>query len=208
MRTLTLQMMTTLNGRLDDPGAWVSPITEDLYSEIDRVYAAFDTILVGHATYAEMFGYWPAAEEEGTETNRRMARRMNATKKWVLSRSSPSGPLAWSNAERVQLRSDEELTRFVTRLKEQPGGGIHLAGGAKLARTFVRLGLVDEYRFFVHPVVSDGASWFGELAHRHALNLVETRRFEGGVVGLHYRPDAAASGAPPRQVARFTELLR
>ena len=39
MRTLTLQMMTTLNGRLDDPGAWVSPITEDLYSEIDRVWA-------------------------------------------------------------------------------------------------------------------------------------------------------------------------
>ena len=63
-----------------------------------------------------------------------------------------------------------------------------------------------EYRFFVHPVVSDGASWFGELADLRSMELVETRRFEGGVVGLHYRPQAVS--APPRQVTRFTELLR
>ena len=40
-------MMTTLNGRLDDPGAWVTGIPDDLYAEIDRVYESFDTILVG-----------------------------------------------------------------------------------------------------------------------------------------------------------------
>jgi hypothetical protein len=38
-------MMTTLNGRLDDPDAWVTDISDDLYREIDRVYGTFDTIL-------------------------------------------------------------------------------------------------------------------------------------------------------------------
>ena len=58
-------MMTTLNGRLDDPGAWVTGIPDDLYAELDRLYESFDTILVGRTTCAEMAEYWPGAETDG-----------------------------------------------------------------------------------------------------------------------------------------------
>jgi len=72
MRKLVLAMMTTLNGRLDDPLSWFVGIDDDLYGEIDRAYDAFDTVLVGRATYEEMFAYWPAAETEevGSEINK------------------------------------------------------------------------------------------------------------------------------------------
>jgi dihydrofolate reductase len=58
MRKVVMRMMTTLNGRLDDPDAWVTGVPDDLYAELDRLYETFDTILVGRTTYEEMFAYW------------------------------------------------------------------------------------------------------------------------------------------------------
>ncbi|WP_455854232.1 hypothetical protein [Ensifer canadensis] len=76
MRKIVLQMMTTLNGRLDDPLAWLSSVGDDQYRAIHRLYATYDTVLVGRVTYEEMASYWPGAlsEDVGTETNRKMAR--------------------------------------------------------------------------------------------------------------------------------------
>ena len=54
MRHLVMQMMTTLNGRLDHPEEWVPEIPGDLYAEIDRIYDSFDTVLVGRTTALEM----------------------------------------------------------------------------------------------------------------------------------------------------------
>jgi hypothetical protein len=64
MRKVVLAMMTTLNGRLDDPGAWWPGASDELYKEIDCLYDTFDTILVGQKTYKEMYEYWPGAETE------------------------------------------------------------------------------------------------------------------------------------------------
>jgi hypothetical protein len=57
MRKIVFQMMTTLDGRLDDPMAWVSSVGEDQYRAIDRIYARYDTVLVGRTTYEEMAAY-------------------------------------------------------------------------------------------------------------------------------------------------------
>lgn len=86
MRDLVLQMMTTVNGRIDDPDAWATSVPADLHAELDRLYATFDTILVGRTTYEEMLEYWPGAETnpEGSDTSRSMARKMNAYKKYVF----------------------------------------------------------------------------------------------------------------------------
>jgi len=59
-----MQMMTTLNGRLDHPEEWVPEIPGDLYAEIDRIYDSFDTVLVGRTTALEMAEYWPGAETD------------------------------------------------------------------------------------------------------------------------------------------------
>jgi dihydrofolate reductase len=190
MRKIVLQMMTTLNGRLDDPDAWVSGISDDLYAEINRVYATFDTILVGQTTYAEMLAYWPTAgtEEGASETTKSMAHKMKTAKKFVFSRGSEQKDLGWNNVELVRVPTDEDIIKFVSDLKEQPGGDIHLSGGASLAQTMIRLCLVDEYHFFVYPVVSEGASWFDLLGNKRELHLLSATPYENGVVGLYYLP--------------------
>jgi dihydrofolate reductase len=206
MRKVVFQMMSTLNGRIDDPDAWVTGVGEDLYTEIDRLYDTFDTILVGRVTYDEMYAYWPgAADEDGaTETNKRMARRMNDYRKLVLSRTGEAGPLAWNNAEQVVIPDDDEMVAFIDGLKRQPGGDIHLSGGARLAQSIVRLGLVDDYHVFVYPVISAGESWFGQVPGQRGIELVNATTFENGVIGLHLRP---GDGSPISRPDSFTELL-
>jgi dihydrofolate reductase len=186
MRQLVLQMMTTLNGRLDDPGAWVAGIPDDLYAEIDRVYERFDTVLVGRTTALEMAEYWPGAETDadGSAISRSMARKMNTYKKYVV--TSSSEPLEWTNTELVPVDGDEALAAFVEQLKAQPGGDIHLSGGAQLACRLVRLGVVDRYHLFVYPVVSAGATWFDEIGDERALELESATAYSNGVVGLYY----------------------
>ena len=192
MRKVVMGMMTTLNGRLDDPAAWVTGIPDDLYAELDRLYGTFDTILVGRTTYDEMFEYWPGAETDagGSASSRSMARKMNSYKKYVFTGASETTALEWNNAEEVPAHGDEDVVAFVTDLKAQPGGDIHLSGGARLAKTLVRLGLVDHYHLVVHPVVSAGESWFDEIEEKRELNLQSAAAYSNGVVGLYYRPRA------------------
>jgi hypothetical protein len=59
-----LAMMTTMNGRIDDPDAWMTGLGNDVYRDIASRYEGFDTVLVGRTTYAEMYAYGPGAETE------------------------------------------------------------------------------------------------------------------------------------------------
>jgi dihydrofolate reductase len=54
--------------------------------------------------------------------------------------------LGWNNSELVLVKDDRDYTEAVGELKKQPGNDMYLVGGATIAQTFVRLGLVDEYR--------------------------------------------------------------
>jgi len=194
LRRVVMAMMTTLNGRLDDPGAWLTRVSEDHYREINRGYATFDTILVGRVTAAEMVEYWPTAgdDEGASESQKAMAEKMHSYRKLVFT-TDPQLALDWHNAEPVVVSADDEIRSFVEDLKAEPGGDIHLSGGARLAQTLVRLGLVDEYRFFVFPVYSPGASWFDGLETQETLKLNSSTAFENGAVAMYCEP---ASGAP------------
>lgn len=189
MRKVVFQMMTTLNGRLDDPDAWVSSVSDDLYREINRVYETIDTILVGKRTYEDMFSYWPGAEtgEGGSEINKSMAHKMNSYKKIVFSTGNRKKKLTWNNAEQVLMHNDEDISRFIHDLKAQSGGDILLAGGARLAQSLIRLGLVDEYHFFIYPRVSAGATWFEQLQDKHGMDFLSATAYQNGVVGLYYK---------------------
>ena len=86
----------------------------------------------------------------------------------------------------------------VARLKEQPGGDLAL-GGADLAASFRRLGLIDEYRIYVHPVlVGRGKPLFRETDAMTPLRLLESRTFGNGVVLLRYSPEPDAGHAEGR----------
>ena len=80
-----------------------------------------------------------------------------------------------------------DLGEEVSRLKEEPGKDIAV-GGAGLAGACMKLGLIDEWRLFVSPVLlGSGTSYFPSLDHRITLRLLETRTFGSRVVYLRYR---------------------
>jgi dihydrofolate reductase len=206
MRKIVLAMMTTLNGRLDDPMAWVHGVGDDQYTAIYQVYSTFDAILVGRITYEEFAAYWPGAltDKDGTEINRGMAKRMRDCKKLVFSRSGKHELTPWQNAEKVVVSSDADLGTYLQKLKVTDGGSIHLAGGASLAQDVIGLGLVDEFYFYVYPVVSSGKAWFSRLAGNLELDLIDAESYRNGVSRLHYSPKKTGRRAKP---ATFTNLL-
>lgn len=206
MRKIVLQMMTTLNGRLDDPMAWVHGVSDDQYRDIDHLYAGYDTVLVGRTTYEEMAGYWPGALSEtvGTETNRSMARRMHAYRKIVFTRSGGHKLSDWNNTEQVVVESDAALAKYLTELKAQPGADVHVSGGATLAQAVIALDLVDEFHFFVYPIVSPGVPWFAKLRDKRELKLLTSSSYESGVVRLSYAPRDPQNS---RHRTSFSDLL-
>lgn len=80
----------------------------------------------------------------------------------------------------------DNVAEEITKLKEQPGQDMYLAG-ANLALTVIPLGLIDEYRLYVNPVVLGGGKpMFPTLDNLLRLRIVETRTFGCGVVLLRY----------------------
>jgi dihydrofolate reductase len=131
----------------------------------------------------EVMSYWETAAEENPsapEHELEFARIWKETPKVVFS----------TTLDRVEGNSrlaQDDVVEEVRRLKEQPGKDIAV-GGAGLASTFMRLGLIDEYRPFVHPVVLGGGTpYLPPLDERISLRLVETRTFGMGVAYLRYQ---------------------
>jgi dihydrofolate reductase len=91
----------------------------------------------------------------------------------------------------------EVVVEDILALKAEPGGDLALSG-ADLAASFLRHGLVDEYRLYVHPVlIGRGKPLFPSSDTITALKLVDTRTFGNGVVMLHYgRAEASPPAAP------------
>jgi len=208
MRKITLAMMTTLNCRLDDPDAWMDGLDDEQYSDILEAFERFDTVVVGRVTFEEMAAYWPGAETDrsGSATNRSMAHRMNTYRKYVLSSNRDLDTSIWTNAELVPIRGDEDVIAFARDVRARPGKNIHLAGGARLAQTFARLGLVDEYRLAVYPIVSPGACLFDAVPDNRRMALLESRSYDNGVMRHDY---AVADDSRPMQRPRsFTETAR
>jgi dihydrofolate reductase len=81
----------------------------------------------------------------------------------------------------------DNIVEEITKLKQQPGKNMDL-GGPTLASSFMQLGLIDEYRLFLQPIIlGSGTPFFPALDNPINLRLVETRTFGSGVIYLHYR---------------------
>lgn len=207
MRKITLAMMTTLNGRLDAPDAWMDGLDDEQYSDILEAFELFDTVVVGRVTFEEMAAFWPGAEtdQKGSATHRSMAHRMNTYRKYVLSSNRDVDTSIWTNAELVPIRGDEDVIAFARDLKSRPGANIHVAGGARVAQTFARLGLIDEYRLAVYPIVSPGVRLFDAVPDNRRMVLLGSRSYDNGVMRHDYA--VADDRRPDERPRSFTEMI-
>jgi dihydrofolate reductase len=183
MRKLIYSMGVSLDGFIAGPDGeidWSAP-DEELHRFHNQQARAVGVHLCGRRLYETMV-FWETADQNpsAAEVELEFARIWKATPKVVFSKTLEK---VEGNARLVRADAADE----VARLKEQPGEDLAV-GGAGLASTFVRLGLVDEYRLFVSPVVVGGGTpYFPALDERIDLELVETRTFGARVVYLRYR---------------------
>ncbi len=183
MRRLIYSMTVSLDGFIAAPdGAidWSVPDEELFRFHTQRVRET-GVQLCGRRLYETML-YWETAQEnELPEDRLEFAQTWKALPKVVFSTTLES-------VAGISTRlAKEGLGEEVARLKEQPGEDIAV-GGAGLARACMELGLIDEWRLFVSPVLLGGGTpYFPPGDEPINLELVETRTFGARVVYLRYR---------------------
>jgi dihydrofolate reductase len=144
---------------------------------------ASDALLLGRETYEVFATTWPArtaADDGPGEAG--FIDRINRLPKFVAS-TTLKEPLTW-NATLIK----GDVAKEVARLKQQPGRDILMFGCGELARTLMQHGLIDEYRFWVYPVVvGDGTRLF-DGGSKATLKLVDTKTFSAGFAILTCLP--------------------
>jgi dihydrofolate reductase len=176
-------MMVSLDGFIETPNRsldWVI-IDEELHTFVNDQQREFDTYLYGRGLY-EVMTYWETADQNPSSPAYELefARIWKRMPKIVFSKSLEQ---VQGNTRLVRDNIVEEITK----LKQQPGKNMDL-GGPTLASSFMQLGLIDEYRLFLQPIIlGSGTPFFPALDNPINLRLVETRTFGSGVIYLHYR---------------------
>jgi dihydrofolate reductase len=144
---------------------------------------ATDTFILGRRTCQIWEKYWPAAaiNPQSTESDKRFSRYADETQKIVISNTLDK--VEWKNTKLIRNNIVEEIQK----LKQQLGKNLVVAGGATVAQTFAKLGLIDEYLIVVHPVIlGKGKLLLKDLNDRQNLKQISTRRFSSGAVELSY----------------------
>ncbi|HWH11757.1 MAG TPA: dihydrofolate reductase family protein [Solirubrobacteraceae bacterium] len=182
MRNLIFSMGVSVDGFVagsDGEIDWSAP-DEELHRFHNRMTREIGVHLCGRRLYETMV-YWETADTRPGQSDFELefARIWQELPKLVFS----------TTLDRVEGNArlaTAGLADEVARLKAEPGADIEV-GGPSLAAQCIQLGLVDEFRLFVSPVVLGGGTpYFPPLAQPIDLELVETRTFAGRVVYLRY----------------------
>jgi len=175
MAKLVFGMNQSLDGYVDHDKFGPSPTLFRHFIEQAKEQAGS---VYGRHVY-ELMHYWDDDHAEWGPDERAFAVAWRKQPKWVFSRSLKSvGP----NATLI----DGELESAVRKLKAERDGEIEVAGPT-LAKSLTELGLIDEYRIYLHPVVlGRGTPYFA--GPRSALRLVSSDRVDENVLRLTYVP--------------------
>ncbi len=188
MRKVIVSMNITLNGFMasaDGALDWHFPFWDgEMAACISQQLDTVDTILLGRRSYQAMADYWPyaAGDPLANPADACIARRMNSYHKIVFSNTLEAA--AWQNT-RI-MRGD--ISNKILALKQQPGADMIIFGSGSIVQSFMRLGLVDEYMLWVHPVIlQEGMPLFKDIQYNTNLQLLQSRAFSTGVVILYYK---------------------
>lgn len=181
MAKLMYMINTSLDGYIEDEtGAfdWVNP--DQVHEFITELLRPIGTYLYGRRIY-ETMSYWAASEiDEHPPERRDFARVWQKAEKIVFSRTLAS---ATTCKTRVERAFEVEPVR---KLKRESEHDIAIAG-AELAGLALEADLLDECHLFVNPVLVGGGKPAFRAASRRNLELLDTRRFDTGVIHVHYR---------------------
>jgi dihydrofolate reductase len=177
-RKIILDLAVTIDGFIEGENGEVDWCIMDSDMGFTNFLNQIDTILYGRKSYDLWGQYIPKAIDSATE--KEIWKLIHSKEKYVFSRNQ-------IETDNQATLINENIFEEVNKLKNKVGKDIWLYGGASLITTFINLGLVDEFRLSVHPVIlGEGKPLFIDIKQRLNLKMVNTRTFSSGVVQLTY----------------------
>ncbi|MFZ0959174.1 MAG: dihydrofolate reductase family protein [Candidatus Sulfotelmatobacter sp.] len=181
MRNVIFAINLTLDGCCDHTKFNPDEETHDYFTQLMR---DVDLLVFGRKTYQLMVPYWPdiAKSQSETKSDIEFAQAFVSKKKVVFSRSLASAEDGNTRIVRTNLRDE------ILKLKQEQGKNI-LAGGVDVPSQLIELGLVDEFRFVVGPILAGKGRRLLEgvsLPEKLQLKLAESKVFKSGWVALRY----------------------
>lgn len=184
MRKLIFALSQSLDGYIESAAGsldW-SIVDEEIHRHFNELEDGIDIQLYGRRLYETMAAHWPTADKnpDAPDYEVEYARIWQSKERIVFSNTL-------TRVDESSRLFSGDITTEIMKLKEQPGKDM-VVGGPTLAATFMRLGLIDEYRVYIHPVILGGGKpMFGPLDNPINLRLVETHTFNSGIVLLKYQ---------------------
>jgi dihydrofolate reductase len=181
MRNLIFAINITLDGCCDHTKGIAD---EEILEHYTLLLRDADLLVYGRKTYQLMVPYWPdaAKNQSMTKASHEFAETFVSKNKIVFSQSLESAEDKNTKIVRTKLQDE------IVRLKHEQGKNI-LAGGVSIPSQLIELGLVDEYRFVVQPIIAGEGRRLLEgisLQEKFQLKLVESKIFKSGCVALRY----------------------
>lgn len=177
MRRIVSGLFIALDGVAEAPNVWEEHFDEDMGEAMNAQLDAQDAVLMGRVTYQEWVEYWPNSTDEP------FASYINNIPKYVVSTTLQS--VDWNNSTLV----NGDLTEELTRLKQQPGKNIGVAGSPGLVHSLIQQDLLDELVLMVHPVVAGkGKKLFQDGDVLKRMKLISSRASRTGTMILTYQP--------------------
>jgi len=184
MRSVTYSMGISLDGYIVGPAGEITSEApdEEVWRLVMDEIRGVGVHLMGRRLYETML-YWETADQDRSldDSEIEWTALWKPLPKVVFSRTL-------SAVEGNARLASSGLAEEIERLRAEPGEGDIAIGGATLAAEAAALGLIDEYRPRVYPLlVGGGIPYFPQRERRVDLELVETRTFDSRVVYLRYR---------------------
>ncbi len=181
MRNVIFAINITLDGCCDHTKTIADEEMLEYYTHLMR---GVDLLVFGRKTYQLMVPYWPDVAKDPSETKASIefARTFVSMNKIVFSRSLDSAEDRNTRIVRTDLHDE------ILKLKQEQGKD-NLVGGVDIPSQLIELGLVDEYRFVVQPIIAGEGRRLLEgisLQEKLQLKLVESKIFKSGSVALRY----------------------
>jgi len=181
MRNVIFGINITLDGCCDHTTQFADEETHEYWTGVLR---EADVLIYGRKTYELMVPFWPevARNQSMTKALNEFARVFDSINKVVFSRTLDSVEDKKTRIVRTDLRDE------ILKLKQEQGKNI-LVGGVDIPSQLVELGLVDEFRVVVHPIIAgEGRRLLDHVSQpeRLQLKLVESKILKSGCVALRY----------------------
>jgi dihydrofolate reductase len=187
-RKITANLYMTLDGYGEFPKYPGSDVLTDEPDEVFkemwiRRYDSVDTIIYGRRSYEDHVAYHSLSARKASDPDFlfEFSRFLERSQKIVLSHHLKKTD--WKNSKVMK----GDLARIVARLRREPGKDIIIDAGPSLSQEFIQMGLVDDYRILVMPVIlGRGKLYWGSMTKQRTLKLLSVKTHKYGELALHY----------------------